>query len=575
MVLVLFTAGCKKDPEMSIDSTDTSTDLLIDKSGGQGGHNGGVAGPTDPADSVVNVPLNQVITVYFNDEISPSQIAKSKITLKKVKTDNEGDDDDDDGDDDGEKSGDSSIEGTTTYTDSTASFTPAENLTINTSYKATVTTKKHDNHGHDSNNDKKGYSWHFSTGTGVISTNPSVSMTDPLNNATGVAFNKAVVVTFSMVMDPLTINASTFTLKQGTTAIAGTVTYTGTKATFTPFADLAPNKIYTGTITTGAMDLAGNALLSNYIFNFTTGATADITLPIVTLTDPINNATGVAFNKAVVVTFSEAMNPITINASTFTLKQGATAVAGTITYTGTKATFTPTGSMAPNQIYTGTITTGANDLAGNALLSNYTFSFTTGTAADITLPTVTSTDPLNGATGVALNKVVGATFSEAMTASSISTSTFTIKQGTTTISGTVAYSGTTATFTPSNVFAAGTIYTATMTTGAKDLAGNALAANKVWSFTTIAPVVVGQSFAGDVVPVLAQCQACHTHGWTPSTNASTYYTNLVSSGYVTPSAYTTSKIYKKLAGGHPGTGSIPAAETDKILNWMIEGSLNN
>lgn len=97
---------------------------------------------------------------------------------------------------------------------------------------------------------------------------------------------------------------------------------------------------------------------------------------------------------------------------------------------------------------------------------------------------VTSTDPINNVTGVARNKVVALTFSEAMDPLTINTSTFTLKQGTTAVSGTVAYSGTTATFTPSNVLAPSITYTATITTGAKDLAGNALAANTVWSFTT-------------------------------------------------------------------------------------------
>ena len=99
-------------------------------------------------------------------------------------------------------------------------------------------------------------------------------------------------------------------------------------------------------------------------------------------------------------------------------------------------------------------------------------------------PTVTSTDPLNNATGVARNKVVAINFNEARDPSTINASTLTLKQGATEVSGTVAYSGTTATFTPSNILAAGIAYTATITTGAKDLAGNALAANTVWSFTT-------------------------------------------------------------------------------------------
>jgi hypothetical protein len=100
------------------------------------------------------------------------------------------------------------------------------------------------------------------------------------------------------------------------------------------------------------------------------------------------------------------------------------------------------------------------------------------------LPMVNSIDPINNATDVASNKVVAITFSEAMDTLTINTSTFTLNQGTTTILGTVAYSGTTARFTPSTILAEGTIYTATVTTGAKDLAGNPLAANFIWSFTT-------------------------------------------------------------------------------------------
>jgi hypothetical protein len=99
-------------------------------------------------------------------------------------------------------------------------------------------------------------------------------------------------------------------------------------------------------------------------------------------------------------------------------------------------------------------------------------------------PTVTSTDPLNNVTGVTRDKALTFTFSEAMDPSTINSSTFTLKQGTTAVPGTVTYSGTTATFTPTNSLAAGTSYTATVTTGAKSLTGNGLAANSVWSFTT-------------------------------------------------------------------------------------------
>jgi hypothetical protein len=205
--------------------------------------------------------------------------------------------------------------------------------------------------------------------------------------------------------------------------------------------------------------------------------------PMVTSTNPANNSTQVAINRMVVVEFSEPMDISTITGLTFTLNQGSTSVPGIVTYTGTSATFTPTTDLSLSKIYSGTITTGVKNEAGVAMLSNHTFIFTTGAAADNILPTVISNSPLNNATAVGRDKGVSINFSEAMDPSTLNSS-FTLKQGTTAVPGTVTYTGSTATFTPTNVLAASTVYTATVTTGAKDLAGNALATNIVWSFTT-------------------------------------------------------------------------------------------
>jgi Ice-binding-like/Bacterial Ig-like domain len=99
-------------------------------------------------------------------------------------------------------------------------------------------------------------------------------------------------------------------------------------------------------------------------------------------------------------------------------------------------------------------------------------------------PTATSTTPLNNVTGVARNQGIEFTFNEAMDSSTINDSTFTLMQGSTNVAGTVTYSGNTAIFTPLVALAAATTYTATMTTGAKNLAGLGLSSNSVWSFTT-------------------------------------------------------------------------------------------
>jgi hypothetical protein len=104
---------------------------------------------------------------------------------------------------------------------------------------------------------------------------------------------------------------------------------------------------------------------------------------------------------------------------------------------------------------------------------------------DTVAPQVSSTNPLNGAIGAA---VITASFSEAMKASTITQATFTLRgPGTTPVAGSVSYSPATdiAIFTPSNTLALNTTYTATVTTGAKDVGGNALATDHVWSFTTV------------------------------------------------------------------------------------------
>jgi hypothetical protein len=328
------------------------------------------------------------------------------------------------------------------------------------------------------------YVWTFTTGTAPNTTPPTVSSTVPAMNSTNVAVGSALSATFSEAMNPLTIGTATFILKQGATPIAGAVSYVGVTATFTPLVSLAANTLFTATITTGAQDLSGNALASNYVWTFTTGTAPNTTPPTVSSTVPAMNSTNVAVGSALAATFSEAMNPLTIGTATFILKQGATPIAGAVSYVGVTATFTPLAGLAANSLFTATITTGAQDLSGNALASNYVWTFTTGATPDTTPPTVSSTVPAGSATNVAVGSALAATFSKAMNPLTIGTATFSLKQGATPVAGAVSYVGVTATFKPLASLAPNTLFTATITTGAQDLSGNALASNYVWTFTT-------------------------------------------------------------------------------------------
>ena len=314
---------------------------------------------------------------------------------------------------------------------------------------------------------------------------PIVVSTVPSNGATAVALNTLISATFNEVIDSTTLNNRTFFIKQGNTNVAGSISYVGMTAIFTPAANLLPNTVYTGTVTTGIKDKARNSPKANYVWSFTTGVAPDTIPPRVISTDPNNSDINVPVTKIISATFSKVMNPATINTTTFTLRQGITAVTGLVTYTGSTASFAPTTSLAFNTTYIATITTGARDMAGNALVNNYVWSFTTAQApADVTPPTVISTDPANAATGVAVTKVIAANFSEAMNPTTITTTSFLLMQNTTPVAGSVTYSGITARFTPDANLIPNTVYTATITTGARDIAGNALAVNYTWTFTT-------------------------------------------------------------------------------------------
>ncbi|MEX2640880.1 MAG: ice-binding family protein, partial [Balneolales bacterium] len=104
---------------------------------------------------------------------------------------------------------------------------------------------------------------------------PTVVSSDPADNTEDIQLNKIISVTFSEVMDPSTINATTVTLKNGTTSISGVVEYAGTTATFSPENHLQAETSYTIGVTTGARGLSGNDLESFDGSVFTTGGNAE------------------------------------------------------------------------------------------------------------------------------------------------------------------------------------------------------------------------------------------------------------------------------------------------------------
>ena len=226
--------------------------------------------------------------------------------------------------------------------------------------------------------------------------------------------------------------------------------------------------------------------------------------PTVTAVTPLDNATSVPLsNPSITATFSEPMAPIT-GGATFTVVSAGTGASptGTVALDATNriATFTITsGALTPLNPYIATVTGAKSSATGLALASPYVWRFTTGPIPDTTRPRVTITVPattIPGPTaGVSINTAITAAFTKDMAPATITAAgTFTLTgPGTTSVSGAVTYASRTAVFTPAAVLIINTTYTATITTAATDLAGNALAGNQaplpaasnyVWTFTT-------------------------------------------------------------------------------------------
>ncbi|MBI3448564.1 MAG: Ig-like domain-containing protein [Acidobacteria bacterium] len=287
----------------------------------------------------------------------------------------------------------------------------------------------------------------------IEAADPNVTATDPNNAQVKTSAPGTVIVTFSEPMDSNTIDTSSVLVATTAGGVSCTsVTYDpNTERATCTLSALAtpPDDRYTvtvkGTGGSAAKDLAGNALGGGT--DFTSFYVVDTdTTPTVTLSDPNNGQMFVSGPTTVTVDFSEAMDGSTIDATTFLVSGTGGSVTPTmVAYAAAtkRATFTVAAPLS-DDVYTITVrgagSPAAKDFAGNSLGGgiDFTSTFTVNAGA----PTVTAIDPndLQIKTTFSSTQHVIATFSEAMDANTISTSTFlvTASQGGVSCSG-VAY----------------------------------------------------------------------------------------------------------------------------------------
>jgi len=355
---------------------------------------------TSPPNASVGVCSNSVGTATFSEAMNVASINAATFTVSP------------------------GVTGTITHDASNTvfTFTPSSPLALSTVYTATLTTGVSDLFG---NTLATNFVWSFTTAANGCNPPPIVLSVSPPNGSVGVCSNSVVTATFSEAMNVASINSSTFTVAPG---VSGTITHDPSNMvfTFTPSGPLAIGAVYTATLTTGVSDLFGNTLATNFVWSFTTAANGCNPPPIVLSVSPPNGSVGLCPNTIVTAIFSEAMDPSSIDGTTFTLTgPGSSPVAGEVTYDASSNTaiFTPSSGLPLSTVFIATITTAAHDMFGNALASDPVWSFTTGANPCQPASPPISVTPPNGSAGVCPNIVIAATFPQAMDPATINPTT--------------------------------------------------------------------------------------------------------------------------------------------------------
>ncbi len=306
---------------------------------------------------------------------------------------------------------------------------------------------------------------------------PDVTSVSPADGATGVARTTAVLAAFNKPMNkPATEGAFTLRRTSDASPVAGAFSWFGNALVFVPNAALANGTNYTVTVSTAAVDNAGNPIPGAKVSRFTTA-----TQPVITSVSPANGATGVPPNTVVLTAFDTTMDKVSAQ-SAFSLRRtsNGAAVNGTFSWYGAAMVFKPNVDLGSGIAYTATESSAAKDSAGHALPGAKTWRFTTTIQ-----PIIDSVSPANAATGVSRLTSVVVAFSKAMNKSSAQTA-FTLKRTnpTAVVNGTFSWNGNTMIFKPSSSLSANTQYTAIETAAAKDATGHALLNPQTWHFTT-------------------------------------------------------------------------------------------
>ena len=251
------------------------------------------------------------------------------------------------------------------------------------------------------------YSFSFSIGSP-----PAVTGTTPSNGDTGISPSTTITVNFNKQ-----VNATTSSFKiecpTGTPESFGLSSSPASTFTLTPSSKLPSGTDCTVTVVASQVTSTdfGLNMAADFVFDFATAPA-----PKVTSTSPADGATNVATNATITVNFNRSANA---SASSFGVEcpTGSPVAYSLSSSPSTSFTLTPNGPLPGGTTCTVTVIAAqvTDAVNGTPMDADYVFSFGT----DIP-PTVTTTTPTGGATGVATTASVTVNFSEPVNASTSS-----------------------------------------------------------------------------------------------------------------------------------------------------------
>jgi hypothetical protein len=361
----------------------------------------------------------------------------------------------------------------------TVTITPSGSLAFSTTYSATLRSSIKSADGAPLGT---AYTWQFTTQPAPP---PDVSTTSPDEGASGVSPNSSIRATFTRALDPATVTAANFTLRDQTGALVpATVSYdAGTlQATLHPAASLALSGTYTARLGTAITSTDSVPMASAYVWSFSVAAAAP-TAPTLTAFTPGAAATAISTATTSTATFSRAMDANTLTSSSFTMSSSSGSVPGTVSYDGPSmtATFTPAAPLSPSTTYTVSLA-GSVSAADGTPIAATSWGFTT-----VAGPTVTGVRPPDGTAYVDRSAPVKATFSRSMAPASITATTFQLfAPDGSSVPASVSYddASLTATLTPASPLIGGTTYAASVSGTVRSVDGTPIGSNTTWRFTT-------------------------------------------------------------------------------------------